>query len=69
QKVSLDNGKQNTSNFNRSDWGLKLGVGFEISQFQVAVAYRHGLYNLSKTVSKSIYNRGIEASLGYFFLR
>jgi hypothetical protein len=50
------------------DFGIKMGGGIEIVNVQLSAFYAMGLNNISKS-SMSVYNRAIEFSLGYFFLR
>jgi hypothetical protein len=53
--------------YKNNDYGIKLGGGVELKRFQISVAYSRGLCDVSKD-GKGIYNRGVEISLGYFFL-
>jgi hypothetical protein len=53
--------------YKSNDYGVKLGGGVELKRFQLSAAYSRGFCNVSKD-GKEIYNRGVEISLGYFFL-
>ncbi|MGL4908219.1 MAG: porin family protein [Bacteroidales bacterium] len=69
EKKSVNNGRQNSSNFTNIDWGIKFGLGCEICRFQLVATYRYGIQNISKVASDVLYSRGLDISFGYFFLR
>lgn len=56
------------SGYRSGDYGIKFGGGIELRRFQISAAYSLGLCNIAKSGATSIYNRGVEISLGYFFL-
>lgn len=53
--------------YKSGDYGVKFGGGVELKKFQISAAYSLGLCDISKS-GKGIYSRGVEVSLGYFFL-
>jgi len=60
--------EQGLDSYKRGDYGVKLGVGVELQKFQLSAAYSEGFCDVSLKSGKKIYNRGVEISLGYFFL-
>jgi hypothetical protein len=49
------------------DYGVKVGGGVELQFFQLTAAYTIGMSKLASAAES--YNRGLEVSLGFFFLR
>ncbi|MDR2937339.1 MAG: PorT family protein [Prevotellaceae bacterium] len=53
--------------YKNADYGIKIGGGLELQKFQISAAYSLGLCDISKS-GAGVYSRGVEISLGYFFL-
>lgn len=68
QKSEFRGLESSENRYGSSDYGVKLGGGIELRRFQISAAYSFGLCDIAKSGSQSIYNRGVEISLGYFFL-
>jgi len=67
QRSELRGQEAAVDTYRGGDYGVKLGGGVELKRFQLSAAYSHGLCDVSKG-GKGVYNRGVEVSLGYFFL-
>jgi len=67
QKSDFRGQTSNVDTYKSGDYGVKLGGGIELKRFQLSAAYSLGGCDVSKD-GKKIYNRGVEISLGYFFL-
>ncbi len=67
QKNEVRGQESSANNYKNSDYGIKFGGGIELHRFQISAAYSLGLCDISNS-GKGVYNRGVEVSLGYFFL-
>lgn len=62
--AALGLGDDFETKFNKTDYGLKTGIGKQFGTFQANLGYHFGLNNLSNEISSSIFNRGFYFSIG-----
>jgi hypothetical protein len=54
------------ADYKKLDWGASLLLGLEYQNYQFALTYYHGLYNIVYDGSP-LYNRTLKLSVVYFF--
>lgn len=58
--------KTDDANYKYFDWGGSILLGIEHNNYQVALNYHHGLYNIVYD-QYPLYNRTLKLSVTYFF--
>jgi len=58
---------ENVDEFNRFDYGLKMGFSLQLGRLEPALGYDLGLCNLSNKPGTSLYNRGYYFNIAFLF--